>query len=95
MEDEMWAGQDVARFEVLLLGAGFVTKPTVQVLSDAQITVVVGWTLESAKKLCQGIENAHPISLDVTDSEALDAEVAKADVVVSLIPYTYHAAIIK
>ena len=31
------------------------------------------------------------MSLDVTDAAALDAEVAKNDVVVSLIPYTFHA----
>ena len=37
------------------------------------------------------MKNAHPISLDVTDAAALDAEVAKNDVVVSLIPYTFHA----
>ena len=29
--------------------------------------------------------------LDVTDAAALDTEVAKNDVVVSLIPYTFHA----
>lgn len=31
------------------------------------------------------------MSLDVTDAAALDAEVAETDVVVSLIPYTFHA----
>ena len=35
------------------------------------------------------------ISLDVTDSTALDAEVKKVDIVVSLIPYTFHATVIK
>ena len=42
-----------------------------------------------------GINNASPISLDVNDEAALDREVAKNAVVVSLIPYTYHAAVIK
>jgi saccharopine dehydrogenase (NADP+, L-glutamate forming) len=41
------------------------------------------------------VKNAHPISLDVTDDKALDAEVAKHDLVISLIPYTFHATIIK
>jgi len=36
-----------------------------------------------------------PISLDVTDTKALDTEVRKVDLVVSLIPYTFHAAVIK
>lgn len=35
------------------------------------------------------------ISLDVTDASALEVEVARHDVVVSLIPYTYHAAVIR
>lgn len=38
---------------------------------------------------------ANPISLDVTDDSALDAEVAKHDLVISLIPYTFHATVIK
>lgn len=80
----------------LLLGAGFVTKPTVQILSDAGVEVIVACrTLESAKKLCSGIKNARPISLDVTNTDALDAEVEKVDVVISLIPYTFHATVIK
>ncbi|PMD28077.1 putative saccharopine reductase [Hyaloscypha hepaticicola] len=52
-------------------------------------------TLESAKKLSAGVKNAHPISLDVTNAAALDAEVAKNDLVISLIPYTFHATAIK
>ena len=35
------------------------------------------------------------MQLDVNNDEALDAEVAKVDVVISLIPYTYHATVIK
>lgn len=52
-------------------------------------------TLESAQNLSKGVKNAHPISLDVTDDKALDAEVAKHDLVISLIPYTFHATVIK
>jgi saccharopine dehydrogenase-like NADP-dependent oxidoreductase len=52
-------------------------------------------TLESAKKLSAGVKLATPISLDVNDDKALDAAVAQHDVVISLIPYTYHAAVIK
>ncbi|KAA6412275.1 MAG: saccharopine dehydrogenase [NADP(+) L-glutamate-forming] [Lasallia pustulata] len=99
--------------KVLLLGAGFVTKPTVQILSNADIEVTVGLsktetpsgsctdksaacrTPENSKNLSQGIKNAHPISLDVTNAAALDAAVEKVDVVVSSIPYTFHATVIK
>ncbi|KAI1628215.1 saccharopine dehydrogenase [Exophiala viscosa] len=82
--------------KALLLGAGFVTKPTVQILADAGVEVIVACrTLENAKKLCEGIKNTRPISLDVSDATALDAEVEKVDLVISLIPYTYHATVIK
>ncbi len=59
------------------------------------IRVAACRTLESAKKLAEGITNAHPISLDVTDSDALDNEVKKNSVVISLIPYTFHATVIE
>jgi len=82
--------------KVLLLGAGFVTRPTAEILSDHDISVTVACrTLESAKKLCEGLKNCSPISLDVTDSAALEHEVGKNSVVISLIPYTFHATVIK
>jgi len=52
-------------------------------------------TLESAKALCSGLPAATAISLDVTATEALDAQIAAHDLVISLIPYTHHAAVIK
>lgn len=41
------------------------------------------------------MQHSTPISLDVNDDAALDAEVAKHDLVISLIPYTFHATVIK
>ncbi|KAI9845881.1 MAG: Saccharopine dehydrogenase [NADP(+), L-glutamate-forming] [Thelocarpon superellum] len=82
--------------KALLLGAGFVTKPTLDLLSEWGVHVTVACrTLESAKKLAHGVKNATPISLDVVNPEALDEEVAKVNVVISLIPYTFHATVIK
>ncbi|KAI1326116.1 saccharopine dehydrogenase [Xylariaceae sp. FL0255] len=82
--------------KVLMLGAGFVTRPTLDILCASGVPVTVACrTLESAKGLSGGVQNATPISLDVSDADALDAEVAKHDLVISLIPYTFHAAVIK
>lgn len=82
--------------KVLLLGSGFVTKPTVELLAKAGVQVTVACrTLESAKNLCAGIPNTNPVSLDVNDSQALDAELSKNDLAVSLIPYIHHATVIK
>ncbi|KAK1254850.1 hypothetical protein MKX08_008845, partial [Trichoderma sp. CBMAI-0020] len=81
---------------VLMLGAGFVTRPTLDVLTDAGIPVTVACrTLQTAQGLSAGVKLATPISLDVTDAKALDAEVAKHDLVISLIPYTFHATVIE
>ena len=80
----------------LLLGSGFVATPTVQVLSDAGVHVTVACrTLSSAQKLAGNFPNSKAISLDVNDKSALEDAVAKHDVSISLIPYTYHTAVIK
>ncbi|GJP87485.1 saccharopine dehydrogenase [NADP(+), L-glutamate-forming] [Aspergillus niger] len=86
----------VASSKVLLLGSGFVTKPTVEVLSKADVNVTVACrTLESAQKLCEGFKNTKAISLDVTDDAALDKALEQVDLAISLIPYTFHANVIK
>ncbi|KAK4548496.1 Saccharopine dehydrogenase [NADP(+), L-glutamate-forming] [Oleoguttula mirabilis] len=82
--------------KVLLLGAGFVTRPTAVELDKAGISVTVACrTLESAQKLCEGLKNAHAISLNVADQSALEHEIGKVALVISLIPYTFHAQVIK
>ena len=87
---------DQIHSKVLLLGAGFVTRPTAVELDKAGVVVTVACrTLNSAKKLCEGLKHASAISLNVSDSEALEKEVAKNDLVISLIPYTFHAQVIK
>lgn len=52
-------------------------------------------TLASAEKLSAGVKNASPVSLDVNDPSALDAAVGKHDLVISLIPYTFHAKVVQ
>ncbi|GAO16189.1 uncharacterized protein UV8b_05599 [Ustilaginoidea virens] len=80
----------------LILGSGYVATPTVEVLSEAGIQVTVACrTLASAQKLVGSFANTKAISLDVNDASALETAVAQHDVTVSLIPYTYHAAVIK
>ena len=80
----------------LLLGAGFVATPAVEVLSKAGVHVTVACrTIESAKKLAGGFANTKAISLDVHDTAALEAAVAAHDVSISLIPYIFHVNVIK
>lgn len=51
--------------------------------------------IKNALKLSEGVQLAKPISLDVTNDQALDAAVAQHDLIISLIPYTFHATVIK
>lgn len=81
---------------VLLLGAGFVTRPCAELLSKDGVKVTVACrTLGSAEKLAAGLDNVTPISLDVDNADELDGQVAKVDLVISLIPYVHHVKVIK
>ncbi|EED24367.1 saccharopine dehydrogenase Lys9, putative [Talaromyces stipitatus ATCC 10500] len=89
-------GKDITGSKVLLLGSGFVAKPTVDVLDQAGVEVTVAArNLNNAQKLASGGKHTKAISLDVNDDAALDKELEKVDLVISLIPYTYHAQVIK
>lgn len=52
-------------------------------------------TLDNAQKLAHGFKHTKAISLDVNDDAALDRELEKNDLVISLIPYTYHPQVIR
>ncbi|KAI3392659.1 hypothetical protein diail_5340 [Diaporthe ilicicola] len=85
-----------SQHKVLMLGAGFVTKPTLDILSESGVQVTVACrTLVTAQQLSAGVKGANPTSLDVNDAQALDAAVAQHDLVISLIPYTFHAKVIQ
>ena len=58
-------------------------------------SIVACRTLESAQVLCADLPSTTSISLDVGNTELLEAAVASHDLVISLIPYTFHAAVIK
>ena len=51
--------------------------------------------LDVARCLCRDLKNAEAQYLDVLDSSALDEEVAKVDLVISLIPYVFHVSVIE
>lgn len=83
--------------KILLLGSGFVARPAAEYLSrrpENDLTVACR-TLEKAQQLAQGLPNTVAISLDVEDTNALEPIVADHDLVISLIPYTHHANVIK
>ncbi|KAF8637718.1 hypothetical protein AX17_002621 [Amanita inopinata Kibby_2008] len=91
------AQQNKQTKRVLLLGSGFVARPCAEyVVRDPSNELTVACrTLKNAEALTAGLPSSRAISLDVNDTAALEAEVAAYDLVISLIPYTYHAAVIK
>ena len=58
-------------------------------------TAIACRTLSTAESLAADLPNATGVSLDVTDSTALEKAVAEHDLVISLVPYIYHPAVIK
>ena len=45
--------------------------------------------------MCESLHHAHAIALNVADTAELEDEISKVDLVISLIPYTFHAQVIK
>ncbi|KAG0089387.1 saccharopine dehydrogenase (NADP+, L-glutamate-forming) [Podila epicladia] len=87
----------MATKKILLLGSGFVAEPCVEYLCrrpENKLTIAAR-RLHIAQELAGSYTNTTAISLDVNDEAALDAVVAEHDVVISLIPYTFHAQVIK
>ncbi len=80
---------------VLILGAGLVARPMVEYLlkqSGFEVTIA-SRTLSKAEKLVSGASNGRALELNVDNSAQLEALVKKADLVVSLLPYTYHVKV--
>ncbi|KAF8260637.1 saccharopine dehydrogenase [Lactarius quietus] len=76
---------------------GYVARPAAEYITrdHANDLTIACRTLKSAEALAEGLPGTKAKSLDVTDALALEAAVAAVDVVVSLIPYTYHASVIE
>lgn len=83
--------------KALLLGAGFVCEPVVQILSEAGVRVTVACrNLSSAQELAGEYKDASAVALDAAnDVEGLKTAVAAADVVISLIPYIHHVKVVQ
>jgi len=78
--------------KVLCLGAGLVARPYIQYLSDNGFNVIVASrTMSKAEHLIERCNNTEAVTFDITkDDELLEELVKKADIVCSLLPYTFH-----
>ena len=77
---------------VLVLGAGLVARPLVNYLLDRPEFTVVVADVEPARaeKLVAGHPRGRAIPLDIADRNALAAAIGRADLAVSMVPYTFH-----
>ncbi len=77
---------------VLCLGAGLVARPYVQYLCNHGYHVTVASRTKSkAERLIEGCKNAEAVAFNIaTDDELLDELTSHADLVCSLLPYTFH-----
>eukprot|EP00128_Syssomonas_multiformis_P005982 Colp12_sorted_trinity150504_noHs@422 len=83
---------------ILLLGSGYVASPFVDfmVKRPENIVTVASRKVEHVQALVRGRENQVKTAIvDVHNEAQLDEAVSQHDIVISLIPYTYHALVIK
>jgi saccharopine dehydrogenase-like NADP-dependent oxidoreductase len=78
--------------KVLILGAGLVARPLVRYLLDQpdfQVEVA-SRTVSKAEKLIEGHPRGVAKELNLKSDEALNGEVAGADITISMVPYAFH-----
>ena len=81
--------------KVLVLGSGYVAGPVIQyLLRFPQFSVTIG-SARHAAKLGKQFPRAQTMQVDVKDAASLSAAIQQHDLVISLIPYIYHADVIK
>ena len=83
--------------EVLILGAGLVTRPIVRYLLDQPDfhVKVASRTVSKAIKLIDNHPQGEALELLVTDTSKLKELIAQTDLVISLVPYAHHPTIAK
>ena len=82
---------------VLVLGAGMVSRPLVRYLLEQQnINVTMASrTVSKAETIIDNHPNGSAVSLNVNDDIHLENLIKNADLVVSLLPYVFHVKVAK
>jgi saccharopine dehydrogenase-like NADP-dependent oxidoreductase len=83
--------------EVVVLGAGLVARPLVRYLLDTAGygVTVASRTVEKGKRMINDHPNGKALSFDISKDENLKELVNDHDLVVSLLPYTFHTTVAK
>ncbi|MCK5220953.1 MAG: saccharopine dehydrogenase NADP-binding domain-containing protein, partial [Candidatus Aminicenantes bacterium] len=77
---------------ILILGAGFVSRPGVRYLLDSSnLNISVADIFpERAEELVEGYKNGKALTLDINNTEKLNSMIKENDIIVSLLPWTLH-----
>ena len=83
--------------KVLVLGAGLVSRPLVNYLFDQKNihVTMASRTKEKAIKIIDNHPRGQAMELDVSNQAKLDSLISDHEVIVSLLPYTYHVEVAK
>jgi saccharopine dehydrogenase-like NADP-dependent oxidoreductase len=82
---------------ILILGAGMISRPLVKYLLNQPnyYVTMASRTVSKAEKSIGSHKRGKAIALNVNDDKKLDNLISKSDVTVSLIPYQYHVEVAK
>ena len=83
--------------KILILGAGLVARPLVRYLLDQHDfeVEVASRTVSKAVKLIDNHPQGTASELNLKDEEGLKEKIAQADVVISMVPYSFHPKVAK
>ncbi len=82
--------------KILVLGAGMVAGPLIRYLLDHGYGLTVtSLVLEDAVKLVGDDPHGQALQLDLEDGESLSGLVEEHELVISLVPYSYHPLVAK
>jgi len=83
--------------KILILGAGLVAKPLVRYLLDQPDfeVEVASRTVSKAVKLIDNHPQGKASELNLKNEEGLKDKVSKADLIISMVPYTFHPIVAK
>lgn len=80
---------------ILVLGAGLVSRPGVRYMLDQDnlFVTVASRTVSKAEALVEGYDNGKAIALNVDNTDELTALIQSNDIVISLLPWIHHVKV--
>jgi len=80
--------------KILILGSGLVARPMIRYLLEQSFYVTVASnTPDRALEMIGGDQNGESVDWDAKDEESLSKMIAGHDIVVSLLPFAFHAGV--